>query len=95
MSKEEIKKIALAKKAELNITDKAGLGKFMGALMKEFKGKIIQTSIYVSRVNKATLSSQYVAMEMYEYPYDSLPYVKAFFPADEKDKLLNVNIGDS
>lgn len=39
MSKEEIKKIAEAKKAELNITDKAGAGKFMGLLMKELKGK--------------------------------------------------------
>jgi uncharacterized protein YqeY len=38
MSKEEIKKIAVVKKAELNVTDKAGMGKFMGALMKEFKG---------------------------------------------------------
>lgn len=39
MSKEEIKKIAEAKKAELNITDKAGAGKFMGLLMKELRGK--------------------------------------------------------
>jgi uncharacterized protein YqeY len=39
MSKEDIKKIALAKKAELNVTDKAGMGKFMGMLMKEFKGQ--------------------------------------------------------
>lgn len=39
MSKEEIKKIAIAKKNELGVTDKAGMGKFMGALMKEFKGK--------------------------------------------------------
>jgi len=39
MSKEDIKKIAIAKKAELNITDKAGMGKFMGMLMKEFKGQ--------------------------------------------------------
>ena len=39
MSKEEIKKIALAKKTELGVNDKAGMGKFMGALMKEFKGK--------------------------------------------------------
>jgi hypothetical protein len=39
MSKEDIKKVAVAKKAELNITDKAGAGKFMGLLMKEFKGK--------------------------------------------------------
>ena len=39
MSKEDIKKIAEAKKAELGITDKAGIGKFMGLLMKEFKGQ--------------------------------------------------------
>ncbi len=39
MSKEDIKKIAEAKKEELNVTDKAGMGKFMGALMKEFAGK--------------------------------------------------------
>ncbi len=39
MSKDEIRKIAEAKKIELNVTDKAGMGKFMGALMKEFKGK--------------------------------------------------------
>jgi uncharacterized protein YqeY len=39
MSKEDIKKIAVAKKAELNVTDKAGMGKFMGMLMKEFKGQ--------------------------------------------------------
>ena len=38
MSKEEIKKIALAKKAELNVTDKAGAGKLMGAIIKETKG---------------------------------------------------------
>lgn len=38
MSREEIKKVAEAKKAELGVTDKAGMGKFMGALMKEFKG---------------------------------------------------------
>lgn len=39
MNKEDIKKIAIAKKAELNVTDKAGMGKFMGMLMKEFKGQ--------------------------------------------------------
>ncbi len=39
MSKEDIKKIAQAKKAELNVTDKAGMGKFMGALMKDLKGQ--------------------------------------------------------
>ncbi len=39
MSREEIKKIAERKKTELNVTDKAGMGKFMGVLMKEFKGQ--------------------------------------------------------
>ncbi len=46
MSREEIKKIAEAKKAELGLTNlstdqagKAKLGQFMGALMKELKGK--------------------------------------------------------
>jgi len=39
MSREDILKVATAKKAELNITDKAGLGKFMGVLIKEFKGQ--------------------------------------------------------
>jgi uncharacterized protein YqeY len=39
MSREEIKKIALAKKAELGVTDKSGLGKFIGAVMKECKGQ--------------------------------------------------------
>ncbi len=38
MSKDEIRKVAEAKKAELNI-DKAGMGKFTGLLMKEFKGQ--------------------------------------------------------
>ena len=39
MSREDIKKIAEKKKIELGVSDKAGLGKFMGLLMKEFKGK--------------------------------------------------------
>ena len=39
INKEEIKKIALAKKTELNINDKAGMGKFIGILMKELKDK--------------------------------------------------------
>ena len=39
MSKDDIRKIAEAKKAELGVTDKAGMGKFMGQLMKEFKGQ--------------------------------------------------------
>ena len=38
MSREEVMKVALQKKAEMNITDKSQIGKFMGTLMKEFKG---------------------------------------------------------
>lgn len=39
MPKTEIKKVAEAKKAELNVTDKAGMGKLIGAVAKELKGK--------------------------------------------------------
>ncbi len=39
MSRAEIEKIARAKLAELGSIDKAGAGKFTGALMKELKGK--------------------------------------------------------
>lgn len=39
MSREEIKKIAEAKKTELGIASKADAGKFTGALMKELKGR--------------------------------------------------------
>ena len=39
MSKDEVMKIALAKKDELGVADKSGAGKFMGVLMKELKGK--------------------------------------------------------
>ena len=38
MPREEIKVIALAKKAELGVADKSGLGKLIGAVMKECKG---------------------------------------------------------
>ena len=61
----------------------------------EFKGKRIKTSIYVSRINKATLSSQYVVMEMWGYPYSMSPAIKAFFPSGEKEELLKVDIGDT
>ncbi|NBV76820.1 GatB/YqeY domain-containing protein [bacterium] len=37
-SKEEIEKVARAKKEEMNV-DKAGIGKLMGAVMKEFAGR--------------------------------------------------------
>ncbi len=39
MSKEDIKKVAEAKKAELGVTDKSGMGKLIGAIAKELKGK--------------------------------------------------------
>lgn len=39
MSKEDIKKVVEAKKSELGTPDKAGMGKFMGLIMKELKGK--------------------------------------------------------
>lgn len=39
MSKDEIRKIAEAKKAELGIADKSKMGVFMGAVMKELKGR--------------------------------------------------------
>ncbi|MBI5134113.1 MAG: GatB/YqeY domain-containing protein [Candidatus Taylorbacteria bacterium] len=39
MPKDEIKKFALAKKAELGVTDKSGAGKLIGAISKELKGK--------------------------------------------------------
>jgi uncharacterized protein YqeY len=39
MSKDEIRKIAEAKKVELGAMDKSKMGMFMGALMKELKGK--------------------------------------------------------
>lgn len=37
-SREDIERVALAKKAELGIADAAGLGKLTGAVMKEFAG---------------------------------------------------------
>ena len=39
MNREEIEKIAKAKMTELNISSKADTGKFIGAVMKECKGK--------------------------------------------------------
>ncbi len=39
MSKEEILKIAIAKKEEMGFTDKSKLGVFVGVVMKELKGK--------------------------------------------------------
>ncbi|MEI6420284.1 MAG: GatB/YqeY domain-containing protein [bacterium] len=39
MSREEIRKVAEAKKAELGVVDKSKIGVFVGALMKDLKGK--------------------------------------------------------
>jgi hypothetical protein len=39
MPKDEIKKVVIAKKAELGVTDKTGAGKLIGAVSKELKGK--------------------------------------------------------
>ncbi len=39
-SKEEIKKIAIAKKEELGVSDKAKSGQLVGAVMKEFAGNV-------------------------------------------------------
>ena len=39
MSREEIKKIAIAKRDELGDIDKSKLGQFIGAVMKECKGR--------------------------------------------------------
>jgi uncharacterized protein len=39
MSREEIRPVAEAKKAEMGVTDKSGAGKLMGAIMTELKGK--------------------------------------------------------
>lgn len=39
MSREDIKKVAEAKKAELGVTDKTKIGQLTGAIMKELKGK--------------------------------------------------------
>ena len=39
MSKEEIKPIAKAKLEEMGVTDKSGMGKAIGALMQDLKGK--------------------------------------------------------
>ncbi len=39
MSKDDIRKVAEAKKAELGVTDKTGMGKLIGAIAKELKGQ--------------------------------------------------------
>ena len=56
----------------------------------KYKDKLIKTSIRADKINKASLSSQYVVLEM----RDQFSCIaKAFFSSEEKDKLLNKNIG--
>jgi uncharacterized protein YqeY len=38
-SREEIEKVARAKKADLGVSDASGMGKLMGAVIKEFAGR--------------------------------------------------------
>jgi uncharacterized protein YqeY len=45
MAKDDIKKVAETKKAELGVSDKAGIGKLIGAVAKELKGKADGTDI--------------------------------------------------
>ena len=45
MSRDEIRKVAEAKKAELGVTDKSKMGQFMGAVMKELKGRANGTDV--------------------------------------------------
>lgn len=40
MTRDEVMKIAQVKMTEFGVTDKSGAGKFMGALMKDLKGKV-------------------------------------------------------
>lgn len=39
MSQDEIRKVVMAKKEEMGVTDKSKIGMFMGAVMKELKNK--------------------------------------------------------
>lgn len=39
MNKDEIRKVAEQKKEEMGVTDKSNMGMFIGAVMKELKGK--------------------------------------------------------
>lgn len=58
---------------------------------RQLKNKTIRTTIRVDRVDQATLSSQYVVLQMKDSTHCT---AKAFFPAEEKDRLLQANSGD-
>jgi len=59
---------------------------------KQLKGQIIKSSFRADKIDQATLSSKYVAMQMKDIVSCK---AKAFFPSTEKSKLLNANIGDT
>jgi len=45
LSQDEIRPVAEAKQTELNVTDKSGIGKLVGAVMKELQGKADGTDV--------------------------------------------------
>ena len=62
LRKEEIEKVAKAKKEELGVTDKSKIGALIGAVMKELKGaadggdvKQVVESLFQARFNKEVL----------------------------------------
>jgi len=59
---------------------------------REYKDKLIKTSIRADRINKASLGSQYVVLEMRDR---FSCRAKSFFPSSEKDKLLKANTGNT
>lgn len=59
---------------------------------RDYGGKLLKATIRADSVNKASLGSNYVVLEM----LDSFNcYAKAFFPSSEKGKLLSASIGIS
>lgn len=56
--------------------------------INELKGKRIKTTIFAYKISQASWSTQYVVMDD-----DNYPSIKAFFPNEEKEKLLNIDIG--
>ena len=64
-----------------------------GELYKnKYNGRIIKTSIRADKINEASLSSQYVVLQMSGLASCT---AKAFFSSSEKNKLLNANLGDT
>ncbi len=57
----------------------------------KYEGKTIKTSIRADKIDEASLSSQYIVLQMSGLITCE---AKAFFPANEKDKLLKANLKD-